>query len=56
MFRKDTPNVHNHVHADGGCMDMLGTCLSITEWQVGLLYMVTCEAVNLTLESSSGEF
>lgn len=28
MFRKDTINAYDHVHADGGCMDMLGTCVS----------------------------
>lgn len=27
-LEKITSNVHEHVDADGGCMDMLGTCVS----------------------------
>lgn len=58
MFRKDTPNVHDHVHADGRCIDMFGTCVTrpCMYGTFQMLKNLSNKAVNLTLESSSYEF
>lgn len=57
MFRKGTPNVHDRIHADDSCMDMIGTFVSrpCMYGTFKLLKSLRRKAVSLTIQSSSYE-